>query len=70
MTKPARLITAFVLTFAVMIFMLPCVSSAEDEFLIGLIPEENIFRAIQKHRPLEAYLSEKLGVKVKFTILM
>lgn len=40
-----------------------------DVFLLGLIPEENIFRAIQKHRPLEAYLGEKLGKKVKFTIL-
>jgi phosphonate transport system substrate-binding protein len=63
------MITAFVLTFVVIMLMLPCVSTAEDEFLIGLLPEENIFRAIQKHRPLEAYLSEKLGVKVKFTIL-
>ncbi len=40
-----------------------------DVFLLGLIPEENIFRAIQKHRPLEAYLGEKLGKRVKFTIL-
>jgi phosphonate transport system substrate-binding protein len=41
----------------------------EDEFIIGLIPEENIFRQIKNHRPLAAYLSEKLGIKVKFTIL-
>ncbi len=50
--------------------VLPRSSSAEDDvFLIGLIPEENIFRAIQKHRPFEAYLSKKIGVTVKFTIL-
>ncbi|MGD2080024.1 MAG: phosphate/phosphite/phosphonate ABC transporter substrate-binding protein [Nitrospirota bacterium] len=49
---------------------LPAAARAEDDvFLLGLIPEENIFRAIQKHRPLEAYLGEKLGVKVKFTVL-
>lgn len=41
----------------------------DDLFLIGLIPEENIFRQVQRHRPLAAYLSEKLGTKVKFTIL-
>jgi phosphonate transport system substrate-binding protein len=69
MIRTARLITAFALTIVVIMFVLPCISNAEDEFLIGLIPEENIFRAIQKHRPLEAYLSEKLGIKVKFTIL-
>jgi phosphonate transport system substrate-binding protein len=67
MTRKACLIIA--LTFTFLALMLPGVSIAEDEFLIGLIPEENIFRAIQKHRPLETYLSAKLGVKVKFTIL-
>jgi len=51
------------------ILAVPRISHAEDEFLIGLIPEENIFKAIEKHRPLEAYLSTELGVKVKFTIL-
>jgi phosphonate transport system substrate-binding protein len=40
-----------------------------DEFLIGLIPEENIFRQLKKHKPLEEYLTEKLGVKVTLTIL-
>jgi len=59
-----------IILLAASLFAMPSASRADDEaFLIGLIPEENIFRAIQKHRPLEAYLSEKLGVKVKFTIL-
>lgn len=48
---------------------LPGAGKAEDGLVIGLIPEENIFRQVEKHRPLEAYLSEKLGVKVKFTVL-
>lgn len=47
----------------------PAGAGAADEFLIGLIPEENIFRQIQRHRPLAAYLTEKLGIKVRFTIL-
>lgn len=63
-------LAAIILTLAMLIALMPSGVSADDElFLIGLIPEENIFRAIQKHRPLEDYLSEKLGVKVKFTIL-
>lgn len=41
----------------------------KSDLLIGLIPEENIFRQVEKYRPLEQYLSEKLGIKVKFTIL-
>jgi phosphonate transport system substrate-binding protein len=40
-----------------------------DEILIGLIPEENIFHQMDRHKPLAAYLSEKLGIKVRMTIL-
>jgi phosphonate transport system substrate-binding protein len=56
-----------VLLIAVLAF--PCKGSAEEEFLIGLIPEENIFRQIQRHMPLAEYLSKKLDMKVRFTIL-
>lgn len=63
-------IIAIILIALSLLALPPAVSCADDEtFLIGLIPEENIFTAIQKHRPLETYLSEKLGVKVRFTIL-
>lgn len=43
--------------------------SGHEEFIIGLIPEENLFRLVKRHRPLAEYLSNKLGHKVKFTIL-
>jgi phosphonate transport system substrate-binding protein len=43
--------------------------AAQDEILLGLIPDENIFDSMDKHRPLAAYLSEKLATKVRFTIL-
>jgi phosphonate transport system substrate-binding protein len=46
-----------------------CAFADDDLFLVGLIPEENIFTQVQRHRPLAAYLSEKLGTRVKFTIL-
>jgi phosphonate transport system substrate-binding protein len=41
----------------------------ENEILIGLIPEENIFNQMDRHRPLAAYLSKKIGTPVRFTIL-
>jgi phosphonate transport system substrate-binding protein len=41
----------------------------EEVFLVGLIPEENIFRQIKRHKPLEEYLSDKLGIKFDFSIL-
>lgn len=44
-------------------------ASAQTEMLIGLIPEENIFTQMDRHRPLADYLSDKLGIKVKLTIL-
>ncbi len=43
---------------------------AEDrELLIGLIPEQNIFKQIERYRPLAGYLSEKTGIRVRLTIL-
>ncbi|HEB02731.1 MAG TPA: phosphate/phosphite/phosphonate ABC transporter substrate-binding protein, partial [Nitrospirae bacterium] len=41
----------------------------DQEFLIGLIPEENIFKQMQRHKPLGEYLSKELGIPVRFTIL-
>ncbi len=42
---------------------------AKEEIVIGLIPEENIFRQMDRYRPLGDYLGKKLGIKVRFTIL-
>ena len=42
---------------------------AQEEILIGLIPEQNIFKQMERYRPLASYLSEKAGVKIKLTIL-
>jgi phosphonate transport system substrate-binding protein len=42
----------------------------EDNFiLIGLVPEQNIFRQLKRYEPIAQYLSEKLGVRVKLIIL-
>jgi phosphonate transport system substrate-binding protein len=60
----------FINMFILICFLLtPMAVSAEEELLIGLIPEENIFRQIKKHKPLGEYLMQRLGIKVRFTIL-
>ncbi len=41
----------------------------QQELLIGLIPEQNIFRQRERYQILGKYLSEKLGVAVNFTSL-
>ncbi|MBI5739737.1 MAG: phosphate/phosphite/phosphonate ABC transporter substrate-binding protein [Nitrospirae bacterium] len=48
----------------------PSVRTSEKEtFVIGLIPEQNIFRQIERYEPLAAYLSEKVGLRVKLKVL-
>lgn len=41
----------------------------QQELLIGLIPEQNIFRQRERYLLMRAYLSERLGVTVNFTSL-
>jgi len=57
------------LIFSLVVLCLPLRAFCQDEMIIGLIPEENIFDQVKKHRPLAAYLSKKLGIKVRLTIL-
>ncbi|GAB4389794.1 MAG: phosphate/phosphite/phosphonate ABC transporter substrate-binding protein [Thermodesulfovibrionales bacterium] len=67
--RAAALILALALAAAAGAWAAQGLPAEKDVFLIGLIPEENIFRQIQRHRPLEEYLGDRLGVRVKFTIL-
>jgi phosphonate transport system substrate-binding protein len=58
------------LSIFILILLFPLHASSEQkELLIGLIPEENIFKQMDRYRPLATYLSEKLGIKVRLTIL-
>jgi phosphonate transport system substrate-binding protein len=41
----------------------------QQELLIGLIPEQNIFRQRERYNMLRKYLSERLGITVNFTSL-
>jgi phosphonate transport system substrate-binding protein len=41
----------------------------KNVLLIGLIPERNIFEQMERYEPLAEYLSEKIGINIKLTIL-
>jgi phosphonate transport system substrate-binding protein len=41
----------------------------EKTLLIGLIPEQNIFRQIERYRPLSDYVSKRLGMTIRLTVL-
>lgn len=51
------------------IFLTPFNAIGKEELLIGLIPEENIFKQMDRYKPLAEYLSSRLGIKVRLTIL-
>ena len=65
MKKTVSGIIIFLLIFS----FLPYKAFSQEELLIGLIPEENIFNQMDKYRPLAAYLSSRLGMNVRLTIL-
>jgi phosphonate transport system substrate-binding protein len=43
--------------------------AAETKLLIGLIPEQNIFKQMERYEPLAEYLFRKTGAKVSLKIL-
>lgn len=47
----------------------PAQSPPETGLLIGLIPERNIFKQMERYEPLADYLSKKAGVRIKLKVL-
>ncbi len=45
------------------------VPGAENAFVIGLIPEQNIFKQMERYQPLGDYLSKRVGMKMQLTVL-
>jgi phosphonate transport system substrate-binding protein len=41
----------------------------EKTLLIGLIPEQNIFRQMERYQPLADFLSKRVGMKIRLTVL-
>jgi phosphonate transport system substrate-binding protein len=42
----------------------------QASLLIGLIPEQNIFRQMERYGPLARYVSKKAGVNIRLTMLL
>ncbi len=57
-----------ILALAGILFSPALAHAGQEEILIGLIPELNVFKQMERFQPLADYLSEKTGVKVKLTI--
>lgn len=47
----------------------PKSAAARKAVLIGLIPEQNIFKQLERYEPLAAYLSDKTGTRITLKIL-
>lgn len=43
--------------------------SNRPSFLIGLVPEQSMFKQIERYQPLVHYLSERTGFEVRLTVL-
>ncbi len=55
-----------------LLLCLPLGAAAQTQrqtITIGLIPEMNVFKQMERFKPLAEYLTEKTGVEVKFSIL-
>ncbi|NJD57290.1 MAG: phosphate/phosphite/phosphonate ABC transporter substrate-binding protein [Nitrospirae bacterium] len=65
-----RLLTIFFLSvFGILSLQPEYAHATEKKFLIGLIPEMNIFKQKQRFTSLGEYLSKRTGLDIKFTIL-
>jgi len=43
--------------------------SGAAELTIGLIPEQNVFRQMERYEPIGEYIKAKTGISIRFTIL-
>ncbi|MBP7147973.1 MAG: phosphate/phosphite/phosphonate ABC transporter substrate-binding protein [Acidobacteria bacterium] len=43
--------------------------TGQPEVLIGLAPEHNLFRQLERHEPLAAYLGRKVGARIRLKVL-
>ena len=62
------ILLVFLIAFSLHCFSLNAVAQ-EESIIIGLLPEMNVFKQKQRFEPLAAYLSERMGITVKLSIL-
>lgn len=65
----AALLVLCILSFAVLFSLAADAEAQKEEIVIGLLPEMNVFKQKQRFEPLAAYLSERMGIAVRLTIL-
>lgn len=59
-----------VVAFSLLIFQLPALAQTQkQEIVIGLIPEMNVFKQMERFRPLGEHLSKETNLDIRFTIL-
>jgi phosphonate transport system substrate-binding protein len=54
---------------AIAILLLLAGVSYAEELTIGLIPEQNVFKQMERYKPIGDYIEKKTGMKVRFIIL-
>lgn len=70
MKYSARIIRIiFLIAVALLLPVLSFSQQSQQRILIGLIPEMNVFKQMERFKPLGEYLTKRTGVKVKFTTL-
>jgi phosphonate transport system substrate-binding protein len=57
------------IVIALLIFLVFSGVSSAVELTIGLIPEQNVFKQMQRYRPMGKYIEKKTGIKIRFTTL-
>ena len=63
------LLVLIILPLAVITCLAADSDAQENELVIGLLPEMNVFKQKKRFEPLAAYLSERMEIKIKLTIL-
>lgn len=52
----------------ILLFMFSGISFA-TELTIGLIPEQNVFKQVERYKPVGDYIERKTGIRIRFAIL-
>jgi phosphonate transport system substrate-binding protein len=57
------------LMLLILLIIFTSIAYSKDALLIGLVPGENIFNQMDRYKPVVDYLSSKLNIEIKLTIL-
>ncbi|PLX42657.1 MAG: hypothetical protein C0608_02130 [Deltaproteobacteria bacterium] len=58
-----------VILFCILFSLFPLSWASSAELVIGLIPEQNVFAQLERYEPLGKYISSRLGMPVRFSML-